>query len=145
MHTQWIFVCRDKIAEQTRASVLSDINTYLSSWDSHGSLLDAQLFIYLDQILVIQTNDTVSGCAIDTLKKNVNSILETYTCQVCSANYIALVNKDSLFICDRKNVKECIKELDPENVRVLDQRLSFDSNSGIDSITLSLAESWLAD
>ncbi|MCY4232571.1 MAG: hypothetical protein OXE59_02345 [Bacteroidetes bacterium] len=71
--------------------ILEHTNQYLRQWTSHGRSIHSLAMLYANQFLMIAgeiPNSQVSGCAIDALVHEIESIIERRHCKVISPMFM---------------------------------------------------------
>lgn len=146
MTNQWIYILSKKLDGNSASSFLSSLKHFLLSWDSHGSIISAEAYLLLKQVIIVTISDTsvASGCSISALRNQVSNLAREQSCQIVSSNLITLIENNEISFFERKNIKEFLKTCkNLSTIRVVDQNLTFSSIKGIESISTLLQDSWL--
>ena len=91
MQRFWIFQFDRPFQLQEEEILLHSANSFLQKWATHGTMILSDVQLLFHQFLFIQTQPesvTASGCAIDTLQKELKIIFEAQQWKVVDAGII---------------------------------------------------------
>jgi protoheme ferro-lyase len=91
MQTHWIYQFQEALPEEQAQALLKDLKPVLAEWKSHGSPLSGKSEIHAGRFLRIQVlpeSGAPSGCSIDALNRNVQSLLQASQISIAEAGII---------------------------------------------------------
>lgn len=142
----WIFQWDPAVDSATAAKILNEVKQFLSQWQSHKSALSGWAKLEEGQFLLVGTTENslnASGCSIDTLQKEMHSILYNNGITPLDAGIIFYRSKGQICKANFLEIENLIKtgELSQETI-IFDQTLGFTENP--DFFEVKLKESWLS-
>ena len=89
MRSIWIYSLSEKASESIQPELLSSVNEFLSDWKAHGSPISSGSELKYGQFVIIRAEkgDT-SGCSIDSMNRNLNSIFQKFGLRALESNHV---------------------------------------------------------
>lgn len=91
MQKYWIFQYRTALNQDLSEALSKGVNFILEKWHAHGTPLDAEWKLIRNQFLFIHLSDAsahASGCSIDRLTREIQTLNTELNLEVCGAEHI---------------------------------------------------------
>jgi hypothetical protein len=99
----WVYQCERFLTPNEVHTITEEGKKFLSSWNTHGMPLRAELIVYENLFLIMVLDEAVteaSGCSIDQSMKFISEI-ENYTgCSLTNRMSVSLYVDDKMMITD---------------------------------------------
>lgn len=109
----WVYISFNSLDSNLKEKIKLSFNTFISSWESHGNQVKAQMKFIKNNVLVVgaQHQGThICGRAVDDQVRWVDRISKDCNVDLLNRNNIAFLFSDSLQIYDFKNIAELVKD-----------------------------------
>jgi len=106
MQNRWAFLL-NQIADSSFFNILNDA---LSSWKTHGKIVDFKLELFENQIILIEAITDVSGCGIDQMVQIVQTLVSENGLEILPASTIPYLVEHQVFSIDFKLIPNKISE-----------------------------------
>ncbi len=145
MRNIWIYQLEKALQEQESKDLKQVISDFLSSWKSHGADVNSEARILYDRFIVIRAEEgATSGCSIDSMNREIRTMLEKRNLRALESNYIFYRDSEGqIRHLDFRNMEIAIREgvLNEETV-VFDSSVHTHSDFG--KWETRLGDSWLS-
>lgn len=95
----WVFYSSTPFDIAIENDIEENLNFFIENWKTHGSTIHAEFKIIYNQIVLLvadETNVKVSGCAIDSVIRHINSIEQKYNLSFFDRNLIYYIEENKL-------------------------------------------------
>lgn len=107
-----IFQSDQLLSGNAQKQIEESLESFLSTWDSHGKPLNVSYKIFFDRFIIIgidESNTTASGCAIDRLTGLIRSLENEFELSLLEKNRIALEANGEIQVKDFQILKKEIR------------------------------------
>src|SRR5690606_28629779 len=129
--------------------IIGSIKDLLKTWDTHGKELSADVLFFERQLLIIFLNDesiSASGCAVDSLNREVISIINAENRKLADRNKIPLYYQNKIDLVDRMSIKDLYDQGHvTDEYSLINITLPFERSKGFNQFLLPIKESWLKE
>ena len=137
----WVFGFKNMPNLEQLESVSADVSEFLKEWRSHGKAISSSHSILENRFLVLVANGS-SGCSIDSMRKDVSSILNQHKIELSDFTDVFWKNDDNLNCSSRSEFSEILKKQTVEYV--YDLSLSALGSLKTNGLSKEYKDSWAA-
>ena len=105
----WVFGFKNTPDSKQIESISKSIDAYLDTWKSHGKEITSSHLILEDRFLVLVAKGS-SGCSIDSMRKEVNSILEQNSVELSDFSDVFWKSGNKINCSNREEFAQFVKE-----------------------------------
>ena len=140
----WIYQFKKELGAEDFRHIEEKLDLFSSTWESHGTKLDAKAFVLENHFIVIAANEAhfeASGCSIDKSVQVLRSINEGFDLDLFNRLNIAVVKNEKVQFYSKAELQE---ELLKGNLSFEDFYLDVSVVSGckINELLKPLHQSW---
>jgi len=142
----WVFQANKELSEQEQKLISAELNAFVDTWLSHGSLLKAHFKLLHNRFIVFfvdEEGDRMCGRAVDNSVRFVKELETKYKLILLDRNMMAYIdNKGNVQGCKLDELNQLIEEgkISPETKvfnNLVQNKTEFDTKW-----TVPISESW---
>ena len=128
----WMYCLDQPLSEKELESFNAEFERFSSGWNSHGADQTGSCLIVFNQLVLISTETTPSGCSIDSLRQWVNELAGKIGKRVFTGQKLVFITENSLVIKERSSLN--LNDLPPDSMWV---------NTGLSNVNPIKNGTWL--
>jgi hypothetical protein len=96
MQLSWIYTLSEALSVSEAEGLASEVREKLSEWKAHGVKVPGVANILYNRFLVVRALEAPSGCSIDWLQHEINSLLAAKGLKAAENNLVWYVNSEGV-------------------------------------------------